>query len=106
MLFPMLPGPLLKWWRDQIAEPSLRPVCLDWERIGHGNPARFRAILHGFRQDVRAKLAGQTGWNGFIKEHPDVPAVAGARSLQDGRRAHAATRLQEHVRVLVPACLV
>jgi len=68
---------LLHWQGDQVPESSLRHrVLIRKETIVRIQPD-VRPAFHRFSQDVRAQPARQRGWNGVLKEEPDVRTSSG-----------------------------
>ena len=91
---------------DQIAETALGQRVLIGEEAVIRIQADIRPAFHRFGQDVRTEPACQRGRDGLLEEQPDVPAVAGARSLQSGRQVHAAARFQDGSCIFLPMRLV
>ena len=78
--------------------------------IGKETVVRIQAdvgtAFHGFRQNMRPKLARQSGRHGFVKEEPNVSALARARSLQGRRQIHLTASFQKRADIVLPCCFV
>src|ERR1700751_1759658 len=101
-----LPRPLLQRQRDQISKPSFGQRVLIRKKAVIGTEPDFGTSLHCLGQKMRTQLAGQTRWNGFFKEQPDVAAVAGTRSFQCDWQVALAAGFEECAGVLLPVLLV
>ena len=97
---------LLKWQRNQIAEPaSGQSVLVGKEPVIRIKP-KFRPAFHGFCNQIGAEVPCYTRGDRFREEQPNVTARSRARALQRSRKSQPLTSLVKCAGVLLPAIAI
>ena len=102
----LLPRAVLKGQRDEVAETCARHRVLARKEPVVRVHAELVTRRHRLRDEVAAHFACGPRGDGLREEEPDVRAVAGSRSLDQGGQPEPPRRLHERANVLLPRGLV